>query len=190
MIKIKSNSLVLGVIVLIIVGFVFFSIYSKPGQGTLFLMVTDKVELGNISSIDITISKVEVHKAGTGETANETNETIETNETTTAGWETVVDGSMSFDLIEITGIEEFLGAETLSAGKYTQIRLEISDGKITINDIEHDLKIPSQKFKLIHPFMIEKDEVTTLVLDFDASESVVKAGQRYILKPVVKIIEK
>jgi len=189
--KIKLSFIIVGIIiVLVLVGLAFYLQPTAVAQGTLVLKITDKIELTNITSIDITISKVEVHKAGAGEKVNETNETIETNETTTAGWETIVEESKTFDLIEITGIEEFLGEKTLPTGKYTQIRLEVTDAKITVEDTENDLKIPSKKFKLIHPFDIEANKTTTLVLDFDASESVVKAGQKYILKPVVKIIEK
>ncbi len=188
--KIKLSFVVSVIIVVLIVGTATLFLYPAVGQGTLVLKITDKVDLTNVSSIDITIDKVEVYKAVIGEIVNETNETIETNETTTAGWETVVNESKSFDLIEITGVEEFLGEKTLTAGRYTQIRLEISDAKITIEDIQHDLKIPSKKIKLIHPFTIEANKTTTLVLDFDASESVVKAGPQYILKPVIKIIEK
>lgn len=188
--KIKLSFTVAGIIILVVLVGLAFYLQPAVGQGTLVLKITDKIELTNVTSIDITISKVEVHKAGIDETVNETNETIETNETTTAGWETVVDENKSFDLIAITGVEEFLGEKTLPTGKYTQIRLEISDAKITVEDTQHDLKIPSKKFKLIHPFDIEVNKTTTLVLDFDASKSVVKAGQKYILKPVIKIIEK
>jgi len=101
-----------------------------------------------------------------------------------------VNESKSFNLIEITGVEEFLGEKVLSSGRYTQIRLEISNATITIEDEQHELKIPSKKFKLIRSFTIEANKTTELVLDFDASDSVVKAGQKYILKPVIKVIEK
>ena len=188
--KIKLSFVVGVIVIVLIVGIAIFFLYPAVGQGTLVLKITDKIELTNVTSIDITIDKVEVHKAEIGQAVNETNETIETNETTTAGWETVVDESKSFNLIEIIGVEEFLGEKTLSTGKYTQIRLEISDAKITVEDTQHDLKIPSKKIKLIHPFTIEANKTTTLVLDFDASESVVKAGPQYILKPVIKVIEK
>lgn len=190
MIKIGLGAVV-GVIILIaLIGFVALFLYPAVGQGTLVLKITDKIGLTNVSSIEITISKVEVHKAGIGETVNETNETIETNETTTSGWETVVEESNTFNLLEITGVEELLGEKNLSSGKYTQIRLEVSEATITIGGEENELKIPSKKFKLIHPFTIEENKTTTLVLDFDASESVVQAGPQYILKPVIKVIKK
>lgn len=191
MIKVKT-SLVIGIIILaiIIVGLASFFLYPKVDYGTLVLRITDRIQLTNITSIDIAITKVEVHKAEIGETVNETNETIETNETTTEGWETIVNETKSFNLIEIRDIEKFLGEKTLPTGRYTQIRLEIGGGMIAFDGEQHDLKIPSKKLKLIHPFTIEADKTTTLVLDFDASDSVVKAGPQYILKPVIRIIEK
>ena len=160
------------------------------GKGTLVLKITDKINLTNVSSINIVINNVEVHKAEASETVNETNETIETNETTIAGWEVVVNESNTFDLLQIIGVEEFLGEKNLSAGKYTQIRLEISDATITIENTTHDTKIPSKRIKLIRSFTIQADKTITLILDFDASESVVKAGEQYILKPVIEVIEK
>lgn len=167
----------------------------KQEEGTLVLKVTDKIGLTNISSISITVSKVEVHKAGLGESGaanqtNETNDAVETNDTSSAGWETVFDGSKSFDLLAIKGIEEFLGEKTLAAGKYTQMRLEVSSASITVGGTQYDLKVPSKKIKLVHPFTIVANSTKTLVLDFDASESVVQAGQKYILKPTIKVIEK
>jgi len=40
----------------------------------------------------------------------------------------------------------------------------------------------------VHPFNIESNKTTSLVFDFDADKSVVEAGDKYILKPVVKVI--
>jgi hypothetical protein len=55
------------------------------------------------------------------------------------------------------------------------------------------LKIPSgvqAGIKLVHPFTIEANLTTELILDFDAAKSVHKAGNSgpYILKPTIKVI--
>jgi hypothetical protein len=172
--------------------------YSAISVGTLVLKVTDKINLTEVSAVNLVISKVEVHKAVEGETLTETGEVIETNETDLTGWETVVNESKSFNLIEIRGVEEFLGERTLLTGRYTQIRLEITDGDIIINGTTYKLIIPSKKFKLVRSFTIEPNKTTTLVFDFDVGESIVKTGvpprpllppkPQYILKPVIKLI--
>jgi hypothetical protein len=49
------------------------------------------------------------------------------------------------------------------------------------------MKIPSGSIKFIHPFVIEDNKTTSLIIDFNADSSIVKAGDKYILKPVVRI---
>ena len=112
----------------------------------------------------------------------------------TAGWYTIVNESQTFDLIALQDVKELLGQKNLSAGKYTQIRLTVEKAEITINnsgEIEvHDLKIPSNKVKLIKSFWIYEDETTVLTLDFDVYESVHKAGKdKYIMRPTIKVIQ-
>jgi hypothetical protein len=111
-----------------------------------------------------------------------------------AGWYTIVNESQIFDLIALQEVTDVLGEETLSAGKYTQIRLTIEKAEITINNSgvleAHDLKIPSGKIKLTKGFWINEDETTVLTLDFDIHRSVHKTGSnKYIMKPTIKIIQ-
>jgi len=111
-----------------------------------------------------------------------------------AGWYTIVEESQTFDLIALQDVTDVLGEEELTAGKYTQIRLTVEKANITINnngEMEvHDLKIPSNKVKLIKAFWIYEDETTVLTLDFDVYESVHKTGQdKYIMRPTIKVIQ-
>lgn len=163
---------------------------TPTGKGTLALYITDKPALSGITSVDIAVSKIEVHRAGLVGEPSETNETEDTNDTSEVGWETVVNESKTFDLLQIQGVEEFLGSEQLDEGRYTQIRLVISSGTVTIENETHDLKIPSSAFKLVRTFTIEPNKTTTLVFDFNAGESVVQADGKYILKPVIQLIMK
>jgi hypothetical protein len=110
------------------------------------------------------------------------------------GWHTIEEESQTFDLIELQDVKEDLGLQDLPVGKYTQIRLTIEKANITINndgEIEvHDLKIPSNKIKLIKPFYIYEDDTTILTLDFEVNESVHKTGKDdYIMRPTIKVIE-
>ena len=97
-------------------------------------------------------------------------------------------------MIALQNVSELLGEENLTAGKYTQIRLIVEAVEITINNSGekeiHNLKIPSNKVKLIKPFWIYENETTGLTLDFDVYKSVHKTGKdKYIMKPTIKVIE-
>jgi len=118
----------------------------------------------------------------------------EDDDNSTAGWYTIVNVSQTFDLISLQNVTDLLGEKNLSTGKYTQIRLIITEAIITINNsgkIEvHDLKIPSNKVKLIKPFLIYENEITVLILDFDVYESIHKTGKdKYIMRPMIKVIQ-
>lgn len=108
---------------------------------------------------------------------------------TSAGWFTIVEGPVTFDLIQIKDVKEFLGSKELTAGKYTQIRLAIDNAKLFISDEEKPLKIPGGKIKLVKNFNIGEGQTTTLTLDFDAEKSVHQAGEKYIMKPTIKVIQ-
>ncbi len=149
--------------------------------GTLTMKITDAPPKLNIEKAVVTLSKIQVHKAGGAD--EDPNATME------AGWHTVVEESKTFDLIEIKGVKEMLGTADLEAGKYTQVRLSLDSAKVTIDGTEHDLNVPSDKLKLTKGFDIVADQETVLTLDFDAAESIHAAGDKYQLKPTIKIIQ-
>ncbi len=62
---------------------------------------------------------------------------------------------------------------------------------MTIDGVEHDLTIPSKTVKLVKPFNIVANQTTTLIMDFDATESIQSAGtDKYVMKPTIKVIQK
>lgn len=153
--------------------------------GTLVMQITDAPSDFNISKAEVTISSVEVHKSGVGG---------QENSTIGAGWHMVVEETMVFDLIAIKDVREFLGEAELTPGKYTQIRLSLDKALVTIDGTEHDLEVPSEKIKLVKPFNMREGITTTLILDFDAQESIQSAGKeagkdKYKLIPTIKVIE-
>jgi hypothetical protein len=155
-----------------------------PGTGgVLQVKVTDQSE--NITSLILMISQVKVLMAE-NVTVKEQAEGQEVNETYDYGWIDVA-GPNTVDLIKVKGVEELLGETALPEGRYNQIRLTITSATVTIDGVAYNLKIPSNSIKFVHSFEIKRGVTTALLLDFDADKSVVKAGDRYILKPVVKI---
>jgi len=112
----------------------------------------------------------------------------------TAGWDMIIQESQTFDLIALQNVTEIIGENSLSTGKYTQIRLTVEEAELTINSSGerevHDMMIPSGTIKLIRPFWIYENETTELTLDFDVYKSVHQTGNnKFIMKPTIKIIE-
>ncbi|MBC2710496.1 MAG: DUF4382 domain-containing protein [Desulfosarcina sp.] len=141
------------------------------GSGTLSLSLTD-ASTDRYQAIYITIDEIQVHMGGNDNAPN--------------NW-TSVDMPVSpitLNLLElINGVRENLGLASLSAGRYTQMRLIIGktpDGSINLFSI-----------KIVKGFDIHESQTTELVLDFDACRSVVEAGNsgNWLLKPTIKVAE-
>jgi len=156
------------------------------------------VTINNTNTTNCTNQTI-IEEICTNQTINKTIEVCE-NITTTieicdsesasgAGWFTIVEGPVTYDLIEIKDIKEFLGQKELTAGKYTQIRLTVESAKLMISGEEKPLEIPSGSIKLVKNFNIADGGITVLTIDFDAEKSVHQAGSKYIMKPTIKVIQ-
>lgn len=162
--------------------FAVFPVFSPgtSGYGTLEIRITD-APTENFTAIWVTISDVQVHKAGDNAEDED-------------GWITIASENMTFELLELNREEkeELLASETMEAGLYTQIRMNVTEVKIAINDIEVDeeVKLGPGELKWIHPFEfdIRADETTVLILDFRAEDSLIPTGQgKYVFKPVIEV---
>lgn len=113
------------------------------------------------------------------------------------GWVTISEPGQSYNLLDlVNGAYEVLGEAELEAGNYHQIRLILAQSghSIVINGETHEMIVPSGAqtgIKLVVNAEIEEDITYVLLLDFDASRSVVEAGQNnpavsYLLKPVIR----
>jgi len=176
-----------------------------PGKGRLEIYLTDSSEKYKANdsetyvAINITIYKIQVHLAGEDE--EDEGEWIE--------W--ILTEPTEYNLIELKDKSILLSEEELAPGKYTQIRIFITESPISVEKEEEteledikvvevvngvdfetfDVEIPSvyqTGIKLIHPFEIIEGEATELTIDFDAEKSIVKTGNgSYKLKPVIKV---
>jgi hypothetical protein len=183
---------------------------TAQATGTLQIMVTDAPPEEEVTSIMVTVESVEVHKAtaaqeqeqeqeqegGQGQNQEQEQEQLANNSTNNstdeaAGWlpVNILAGNETFDLLQIQGIEEVLAIAELEPGKYTQIRMTVSNVQVRLGDGNlTDVILPSGKLKFVRPFDIVEGQTTALLFDFDAEKSVNVTGSgQIIVKPVVKL---
>ena len=139
--------------------------------GTVEVRAMDAPPTG-VSRIMVTARNVQIHKADASEDS----------------WTTVVSQEKTFDLVAIQSAEMFLGSANVSAGNYTQIRLDVSKVVVTIDGKEITAKLPSDKLKVVRSWEVTAGQKTILTLDFEADEFVVITGNDQAqVKPVIKL---
>jgi hypothetical protein len=146
---------------------------TDSNYGTMTVEMTD-APIDSAEAVNVTIARVEVNNQNDDE-----------------GWTVISEPQETYNLLELTnGATTVLGSEELEAGTYNQIRLILAEegNNIIIDGEEYALTVPSgfqTGIKINIHAEIEPDEEFTLLLDFDASQSVVNAGGSYLLKPVI-----
>ncbi len=167
---------------------------TSESPGALSLSLIDAND-GSYQAVYVTVDTVSVHKEDDAEES----------------WTEVATPRKTVNLLELVGgVREELGLANLATGHYTQLRLligEAADNGINIlsqshpfanyvidtENTVHELKVPSGEEsgeKIVQGFDISTNETTELILDFDASESVVIAGNsgQYLLKPTIQVL--
>jgi hypothetical protein len=165
---------------------------TTTSTGTINVALTD-ASTTDYQAIYVTVKQVEVHKDG-GES-----------------WDVISSPNKTYNLLElVNGVREELALATLTSGHYTQMRLILADtpdDSLNIRSIKHpygnyfidssgvsnELKVPSgyqTGIKIVKGFDINANETTELILDFDATRSIVKAGKngKWLLKPTIKML--
>jgi len=138
------------------------------GMGIIKVYVTDPPR-PELTSIEVVIDSIEVHKVVSGEPGE---------------WISVEPVVLSFDLVTLVGVSEFLGSVEVTAGSFTQIRVGVSS--VEVNG--EPATLPSGTLKIVRPFSVREGSITTLELDFDGEKSVVVTGKgKFIFKPVVRL---
>ena len=176
---------------------------SSGSPGTLSLTMVDAPG-GNYQAVYVTIKEVQVCMKRSVQCEDDDDDCG-------CRWKTVATLNQTFNLLElVNGVVAALGETDLAAGAYKQLRLLLYDQPddslnlfgdphpypqylIDEDDGVHEMKVPSgyqTGIKLVHPFVIENNLTTELILDFDVASSVVKAGNsgKYLLKPTIKVI--
>ena len=145
-----------------------------PPTGTVEVHVTDAGHSSNVTSINITASAVEIHRAGGNESE----------------WVPLEITNYTFDLIALRdgGLEQLLAQENVTAGNYTQIRMTIEKVEVTLNGETKNATVPSGELKFVRPFDVVEGQTTILTLDFDADQLVTVTGDGEVLvRPVATL---
>lgn len=159
---------------------------SSTDTGTVAMSVTDAKPLlpENVSNVFVTFSEVWVHKSG-------------------EGWIQLdlVETPYTIDLYQFNdgNTTELVPPAILSAGKYTQVRIVVSEATITFDNggstEDVTLEIPSGNLKTDKNFTIDvgAESAMDIVIHFDLSMSVVVSGppsnRKYSLKPVMHLFQ-
>jgi len=179
MLRNKLLSLPFAIVVAFSVLFTGCGTGSDTGAGTMTVEMTD-APIDSADAVNVFIERVEVQSQDG------------------SGWITLNEPQQEYNLLElVNGATEVIGSAELEEGTYNQIRLILSqDGhSVVVDGMEYSMKVPSGAqtgVKLNINAEIEPDIEYVLLLDFEASRSVVKAGEsgKYLLKPVIRAHEK
>lgn len=149
----------------------------KPVQesrkGIVVFAIKDvSANMSAISSVNVTIDKVEVH-------SNKTN-----------GWIAVLNTTKTYNLLELKakGTTNLISSANLDAGTYDQIRLYIARVVVIDNNVEKEAILPSNKLKIITELVVKENKTSTVIFDFIADKSLHVTGRgKIIMAPVIKV---
>ena len=171
---------------------------SGPGEGTLRLYLTDAPIDDYVSEVNVTVEAISIINGSVASDAD-TSDSEEGEELML-----IEETQEQFNLLALQDSLAFLAEEEIPAGSYSQIRLQVSDVSLVLENGEtiDDVKCPScaqSGLKVLLPsFTVESDAETELALDFNVEESfhlVAKGGgqitsaediQGVNLRPVIK----
>ena len=141
--------------------------------GTIEIRVTDPPP-ADVKSAIVYLTNIEVHRVS--DNASE--------------WIPILGAPPSFDLLEVIGVEKVLGSANVTAGKFTQIRMDVDRVEVvTVDGDNFTAEVPSGKLKIVRPFNVGAGTTTVLTLDFDGTKSLIVTSKgKALFKPVVKLL--
>lgn len=159
------------------------------GQGTAQVFITDApVDDANITAAVITVTNIEIKGQDGWKTLESFNDPVQIN------------------LLDYQNGDRFsLGETSISAGTYSELRLEldaVAEGAATQNPgcyLEYadgsrvPLFVPSGSqtgYKIMGDFIVNAEGQTNVTIDFDVRKSIVTTGQsgKTILKPAIRFV--
>lgn len=149
---------------------------SNNGKATVQVHMTDTP--ANFDALIINVTKIEAHTSGAG--AN-------------SGWQVLSNTPVKVNIMNLmNGKTQLLATSQLKADKYDAIRLILGTGnKVVIGGKSFPLTIPSSMksgIKINTNINLSAGQTANILLDFNASSSLILSGLNYILKPVINIV--
>jgi hypothetical protein len=141
-------------------------------SGRLEVYMADAPGDPDVTAVEMTITRVEANLNG--------------------GWQTISTTPVDVNLLDLAKQEVLVGANTIPAGRYNQVRFFVEDATVTDETGTHELEIPSAErtgIKVNVNYDVEPNAVTGLLLDFNVYKSIVRTGNgRYKLQPVIPAV--
>ncbi|MBN1239812.1 MAG: DUF4382 domain-containing protein [Gammaproteobacteria bacterium] len=159
------------------------SVAPPANEGTLSIGLTD-APVTDVSEIWLEITGLNIKPAGNG-----------------PALEFPFDEPRTVDLLQLTpdNAEWLLDGETVPAGEYNWLELELNAEFDSINDSyvvttaggEEELRVPSDSLRLVSGFTVTADQETAFLIDWDARLGLVgPPGQPgYMLRPAFRIVD-
>ncbi len=150
------------------------------------------VDIDDVQSLTVAVKHIELHRAAADEPGDgEQNQTG--GEQDPADIVAVFDGELDLDLKRLYGVSEVLSAAEVPPGRYTQIRLAISDPRLVlaaepetvITDIQ--LTANDQLF-ITEQFDIPEGQTSLILLDFGGIHLVAQGNGGYTLTPQLRAL--
>lgn len=166
-------------VLLISTAFTFSGCKKDKNNGNFTVRMTDAP--GPYQQVNVQILQVNVHLENTSNND---------------GWHSLPTNSGVYDLLALqNGIDTtIVNTSMIPSGDVTQMRLLLgSQNTVMVDSIIHPLKVPSGSqsgIKLNGNIEVVSNATTSVLIDFDANQSVVLQGNGdYHLKPVIKVVE-
>lgn len=164
------------VLIILVGGFFYFhgsngsTSSAQNGTGKVYVTVSDaSADISNVSDVDMTISKVELHSA-------------------TQGWITVSNSSNTFNLLTLkaNGQVELAGEADVPADSYDQVRATISGVAVVTNSGNKPAILTSNTLTIAGPVIVMAGVSSQANLDVNTSDSLhVATDGEYVFAPVV-----
>lgn len=161
--------------------------FNGPQHGKAHMNVKLTDAPGDYQEVNVEVQALRIHYTPFSD------DTVDVDPDKDGKWIELPVDPMTINLLELTnGVDTLLSSADLDPGRYQELRLILGhDNTVMVDDILHDLKVPSGQqsgYKIKFKTELEAGEELDVIIDFDASRSVHKAGRsgKYILKPVLK----
>jgi hypothetical protein len=148
---------------------------NETKKGAITIDMTDAP--GDFNQVNVDIRHVDIHY-------------------TDNGWIRLETKSGIYDLLTLRDsvTTRLVDKDSMPVGEITQIRLILGpDNSVMVDSVLYDLKVPSGEqsgIKINVNKLLNFDDETYLLIDFDAEKSIVYTGNsNYILKPVIRVLK-